>query len=159
MTFGEEGTPSGYDTHLFVVNNTIVNDLGTGTFVADPTPTPAIVTNNILTGGGTPSSQAGAVLTTNFTGDPSFVGAAGYDLEYEYGLATDAGVVGADAEVPDAASGGATDAGRDGGAGPSGGGGRCGCRAGADGSGGRVAALGALALVAAVVFRRRSSAR
>ncbi len=227
VTFGEEGTPAGYDTHLFVVNNTIVNDLGSGTFVADATSTPAVVTNDILTGGGTPSSQAGAVLTTNFTGDPKFVNAATYDLElsagspcidhgtapgtgggqslepvfeyvhplsevarsvvgpaidigaYEYGLATDAGVVGADAAVPDAAGGGATDAGQDGGgggggggssggdggavvdggAGSSGGGGGCSCRLGDDAGGGHPEALAALALVGAVLVRRGRRAR
>jgi MYXO-CTERM domain-containing protein len=85
MTFGEEGTPAGYDTHLFVVNNTVVNDLGSGTFVIDPTATPAVVTNNIFYNGGTVSSQASAVLTTNFTADPKFVDVASYDVNLQAG--------------------------------------------------------------------------
>ncbi|HEY1693806.1 MAG TPA: hypothetical protein VGG39_16680 [Polyangiaceae bacterium] len=85
MTFGEEGTPTGYDTHLFVVNNTVINDLGSGTFVIDPTATPAVVTNNIFYNGGTPSSQASAVLTTNFTADPKFVDVASYDVSLQAG--------------------------------------------------------------------------
>jgi MYXO-CTERM domain-containing protein len=84
ITFGEEGTPGGYDTHLFVVNNTIVNDLGSGTFVIDPTSTPAVVTNNIFYNGGTVTSQAAAMLTTNFDsammGNPMFTNVAGYDV-------------------------------------------------------------------------------
>jgi hypothetical protein len=82
ITFGEEGTPAGYDTHLFVVNNTVLNDLGSGTFVADPTPTPAVITNNVFWNGGTNSSQASAVLTNNFDstmGDPKLSSVATFD--------------------------------------------------------------------------------
>jgi MYXO-CTERM domain-containing protein len=81
MTFGEEGTPSGYDTHLYVVNNTVINDLGSGTFVANATSTPAAVMNNIFYGGGTVDPNAADVLTTNFsTGNPMFVDVASYDV-------------------------------------------------------------------------------
>src|ERR1019366_4132224 len=45
-----------------------------------PTATPAVVTNNIFYGGGTVSSQASAVLTTNFTGNPMFADVASYDV-------------------------------------------------------------------------------
>jgi MYXO-CTERM domain-containing protein len=81
ITFGEEGLPAGYDSHLYVVNNTVLNDLGSGTFVVDAATTPAVITNNIFASGGTPSSQPGAVLTTNFTtGNPMFAGVASYDV-------------------------------------------------------------------------------
>ncbi|HEY3818169.1 MAG TPA: MYXO-CTERM sorting domain-containing protein [Polyangiaceae bacterium] len=84
LTFGEEGSPAGYDTHLYVVNNTFINDLGSGTFVADTTPTPAVIENNIFYKAGTISGQAGATLTTNFDGtagaDPGFTNVASYDV-------------------------------------------------------------------------------
>ncbi len=70
------------DNRLFVVNNTFVNDLGHGTFmqIGVATATPIVATNNIFFGGGTPSSQANAVLSHNYSGtDPMFVDAAHYD--------------------------------------------------------------------------------
>jgi hypothetical protein len=83
VTFGEEGIPAGYDTHLFVVNNTVLNDLGAGTFVADATATPAQIVNNIFWNGGRISSQSSAMLATNFEstmGDPMFADVANYDV-------------------------------------------------------------------------------
>jgi MYXO-CTERM domain-containing protein len=83
VTFGEEGVPAGYDTHLFVVNNTILNGLGSGTFVNDSTMTPAVLTNDIFYDGGTITNQASAVRTTCFDssmGDPMFVDVASYDV-------------------------------------------------------------------------------
>jgi hypothetical protein len=90
LTFGEEGTPVGYDTHLFVVNNTFINDLGHGTFVADTTSTPAVIENNVFYEG-TISGQAGATLTTNFDGtagaNPMFTNVASYDVSLQQGSA------------------------------------------------------------------------
>ncbi len=84
LTFGEEGSPAGYDTHLYVVNNTFINDLGSGTFVADTTSTPAVIENNIFYKAGTISGQAAATLTTNFDGtsgaNPGFTNVASYDV-------------------------------------------------------------------------------
>jgi len=81
MTFGEEGVPSGYDSHLYVVNNTVINDLGSGTFVHNATTTAAALTNNIFYNGGTIDSNASDVLATNFsTGSPMFVDVATYDV-------------------------------------------------------------------------------
>jgi MYXO-CTERM domain-containing protein len=80
VSFGEEGLPTGYDSHLYVVNNTVINDLGSGTFVVDAATTPAVITNNILYNGGAVTSQAGATQTTNFTGNPMFVDVASYDV-------------------------------------------------------------------------------
>ncbi|MHB1844789.1 MAG: right-handed parallel beta-helix repeat-containing protein [Deltaproteobacteria bacterium] len=89
VSFGEEGTPSGYDSHLFVVNNTILNDLGSGTFVVDTTATPALLENDIFYNGGTVTGQVSAVLTTNFEsatmGDPKFVDVASYDVDLAAG--------------------------------------------------------------------------
>jgi hypothetical protein len=84
VTFGEEGVPGGYDTHLFVVNNTIINDHSTGTFVDDATSTPAVIENNIFQNAGTVTNQSTATLTTNFSspsmGDPMFANLASYDV-------------------------------------------------------------------------------
>jgi hypothetical protein len=81
VTFGEEGIPAGYDSHLFVVNDTLLNDLGSGTFVADSATTPALIENDILYGGGTDTSQAGATLTTNYDGaNPMFANEAMFDV-------------------------------------------------------------------------------
>ena len=74
------------DTHLFVVNNTFLNDDGRGTFVhLDPgITTAALVENNIFAGGGTDCDETSATLTTNFDdpamGDPMFVDQATYDV-------------------------------------------------------------------------------
>ncbi len=83
VSFGEEGVPTGYDAHLSVVNNTLINTLGSGTFVTDATMTPALLTNNIFYNGGTITNQASAVRTTNFdssNGNPMFVDLAAYDV-------------------------------------------------------------------------------
>lgn len=70
------------DLHLFVINNTIVNDGTGGTFVVDPTATPAVLTNNIFVGPGTVCSQATANLTTNLTmSDPMLAAQATYDYQ------------------------------------------------------------------------------
>jgi uncharacterized membrane protein YgcG len=90
VTFGEEGTPNGYDTHLFVVNNTIINDRSSGgTFVNDTTSTPAAITNNIFYNAGTVTNQSAAMLAANFEsatrGDPMFVNLASYDVTLRAG--------------------------------------------------------------------------
>jgi MYXO-CTERM domain-containing protein len=88
VTFAEEGVPAGYDTHLYVVNNTILNQKKTGTFVVDPSTTPALIQNNVFWNGGTITSQASAVQTSNFDsskGDPKFVDVARYDVHLAAG--------------------------------------------------------------------------
>ena len=108
ITFGEEGTPAGYDTRLFIVNNTVLNYLGSGTFVVDTTPTPAVISNNIFWNGGKDTSQAAAVLTSNFDsamGDPMFVDVANYDVHLRTGSpcidkGTDPGKNGAQSLAP-----------------------------------------------------------
>ncbi len=86
LSYGAEGIPGGYDSHLYVVNNTFLNRKGSGTFVVVASPTPAVLTNNIFWNGGTVSSQASAVKTSNLEGgDPMFVDVAAYDLRLKAG--------------------------------------------------------------------------
>ena len=82
IAFGEEGT-TGYDDHLFVVNNTILNNLKSGTFVNDSGTSPAMLINNIFWNGGKISGQANAVLTGNFDstmGDPLFTDVTNFNV-------------------------------------------------------------------------------
>jgi Tfp pilus assembly protein FimT len=84
IEYGLEGIPSGRETTLFVVNNTVVNDEGVGTFVTvgGAVTTPVTLRNNIFAGTGTITNQASAVLDANMTasdGDPKFVNRASYD--------------------------------------------------------------------------------
>jgi hypothetical protein len=89
VTYAEESSANP-DQHLFVVNNTLVNDKSSGTFVhvaaAQP---PAVVMNNIFDGPGTVVSQAGAALTTNFDsaqmGNPMLVDPATFDYHLAAG--------------------------------------------------------------------------
>ena len=82
LDYLSEGFGQNTDDRLFVVNNTFVNERGSGTFlqIGAAATTPAIARNNVFHGGGTPSSQASAVLDHNYVGnDPLFVDAANYD--------------------------------------------------------------------------------
>jgi hypothetical protein len=81
VDYGSEGaTNAGKD--LYVVNNTFVNDRGSGTFVsiAGSVTVPAVVKNNIFLGGGTLVSQSTAVLANNYSaGNPMLANRAGFD--------------------------------------------------------------------------------
>ena len=70
IDYGSEPTGFNPTSDLYVVNNTVVNDRGSGTFVqvAAMVTTPAVLTNNIFVGGGTVTTQASAVQTANYTG-------------------------------------------------------------------------------------------
>ncbi|HSQ66447.1 MAG TPA: choice-of-anchor Q domain-containing protein [Polyangiaceae bacterium] len=81
VTSGEEGT-SNPDQHFYFVNNTVVNDLGSGTFVNLAAGTIALLENDIFRGKGTITSLAGATLTSNWDdgkGDPMLAAQASYD--------------------------------------------------------------------------------
>jgi hypothetical protein len=79
--YGLEGVthPS---AQLQLVNNTFVNDKGSGSavVVGAQVSTPALAQNNLSTGSATFLGQAGATLITNcLTTDPRFVNRAGFD--------------------------------------------------------------------------------
>jgi hypothetical protein len=82
LDYLSEGLGANTDDRLFVVNNTFVNDRGSGTFlqIGAATASPVVVRNNIFHGGGTPSSQPNTVLDHDYIGsDALFVDAAHYD--------------------------------------------------------------------------------
>ncbi len=90
VSYGEESATLDPDTHLFFVNNTLLNDAGGGTFVVvgSTVTTPAVLVNNVFTGPGTVTTQAAAMQATNFTdamGSPMFVDAATYDVHLQAG--------------------------------------------------------------------------
>ncbi len=80
VTTGEEGT-SNTDQHFYFVNNTVVNDLGSGTFVNLASGTTALIENNIFRGKGT-LVNGNATQTTNWDdtkGDPKLANEASFD--------------------------------------------------------------------------------
>jgi len=83
LAYGEEGASNpGQD--LYVVNNTFLNDSGSGgTFVmvGSGVTTPVLLQNNIFGGVGTATNQGNAIDRTNYRAtSPAFVDRAGYDL-------------------------------------------------------------------------------
>ena len=83
VAYGEEGVGD-RKTDLYVINNTFLNeDSGRGTFVmiGKEVTTPAKLINNIFSGTGTVTGQAGAIKQTNYQSlAPNFVNRAAYDL-------------------------------------------------------------------------------
>jgi len=82
VAYGEEGaTNAGSD--LYVINNTFLNDYSDGTFlfVSGKVPTPAVIQNNIFGGIGNLTTQASAILKSNYRSvAPGFVDRAHWDL-------------------------------------------------------------------------------
>jgi hypothetical protein len=95
LSYQEEGAARGNPDHeLFVVNNTMVNDFGHGTFVVvDSSVTvPAIIKNNIFQGTGTITTQSSAVKANNFVGNAGLLSPTTYDYYLQAGSpAIDAG--------------------------------------------------------------------
>jgi Right handed beta helix region len=95
VSYQEEGAARGNPDHqLFVVNNTMVNDFGHGTFVVvDSSVTvPAIIKNNIFQGTGTITTQSSAVKANNFAGNAGLLSPTAYDYHLQAGSpAMDAG--------------------------------------------------------------------
>jgi len=93
IAYGREGLKHA-ENELYVVNNTMVNDLGKGVFVEiyDRYGHPvrddfrAVVRNNIFVGGGTVCNWPKAVLEGNFVGgDPLFANPAQWDYRLKKG--------------------------------------------------------------------------
>jgi hypothetical protein len=92
LSYAEEGASNPNST-LYVINNSFLNDKGSGTFVRNSASSAAVITNNIFVGGGTVVS-GGSRMTTNLIGvDPRFRNRAAYDLHLNAGSpAIDTGV-------------------------------------------------------------------
>jgi hypothetical protein len=79
LIYGEEGATNPSQT-LYVVNNTFVNDRGSGTFVELSGGTTATLQNNLFVGGGTVVSGGTVTQTTNrTTSTPNFVNRTTFD--------------------------------------------------------------------------------
>jgi hypothetical protein len=88
VSYQEEGVATGNPDHeFFVINNTMVNDLGHGTFVvvAGSVTVPAVIKNNIFRGSGAVTTQLSAIEANNFRGDAKLANAAGYDYHLRAG--------------------------------------------------------------------------
>jgi hypothetical protein len=88
LAYMEEGANAlnpGMD--LYVVNNTFVNQLNMGKFIAvgKAATLPAIIKNNIFSGQGILSSQSFAVVANNVTADPLFTDPANLDFHLKAG--------------------------------------------------------------------------
>jgi hypothetical protein len=103
MSYGAEGLTSGRTHRLYVINNTFVNDRGSGTFVSTASGTETVrLVNNLFIGGGTVSSGRAPQSTTNLAGGASLLIAAS---TFDYRLAsTAAGAIDA-GTAPGAADG------------------------------------------------------
>jgi hypothetical protein len=79
IDFGSEGL-SGHDTSLYVINNTIVNDRGSGTFISiSSTQNRPKVYNNLFVGGGTLCSRQMDSAGNVSTNSPVFADKANFD--------------------------------------------------------------------------------
>ncbi len=81
VNYGTEGLSSGRTHQLYLVNNTFVNDLGSGQFVQIQSGTSLVRTiNNLFVGGGSVPSGTVVQATTNLTTNaPGFVNEGAYD--------------------------------------------------------------------------------
>jgi hypothetical protein len=78
LTYGEEGLINPSHT-LYVVNNTFVNDLGSGAFVFIAGGSTATVQNNLFVGNGTTVSGTATQVTNLRTNAPNFVNIGAFD--------------------------------------------------------------------------------
>ena len=79
VSFAAEGATNPTQA-LYVVNNTFVNDRGSGTFVRNASKATAVLTNNLFVGGGTVLDGPGTETTDLETDASTFVGADDYRL-------------------------------------------------------------------------------
>jgi hypothetical protein len=78
LSYGAEGLSNPNKT-LYVVNNTLVNDLGSGTFVFVAGGSTATLKNNLFVGNGTTVSGTATQITNLRTNTPSFVDIGAFD--------------------------------------------------------------------------------
>jgi hypothetical protein len=110
IAYGEEGVTAGHQAQLYVVNNTIVNNRGSGAFVSLPGGTTARIINNIFAGGGgLPAASGTVTLTSNLSANPTsqagLVNPAAFDYRLTSGsparnAGTDPGTVGSVSLTP-----------------------------------------------------------
>lgn len=82
VSYQEEGAAAGNPGHqLFIINNTMVNDFGRGTFVVvdGSVAVPTIIKDNIFQGTASVTTQSNAVLANNFSGNAKLSNPAAYD--------------------------------------------------------------------------------
>jgi len=93
LAYGLEGLTSGGTHSLYLVNNTLVNDYGGGSFLAgQANATTLVVVNNIFTGGGTIPSGSG-VNNNLQSATPGLANRSGYDYHLTAdSTARDAGI-------------------------------------------------------------------
>jgi hypothetical protein len=83
IDYGSESYGS-HDTHLYIVNNTILNDKKSGNFVQVASGAQVVLQNNALVGGGTliNRSETLTAQAANYVGNsPMFTNQASYDLK------------------------------------------------------------------------------
>jgi dienelactone hydrolase len=78
VSYGAEGL-SNPGRQLYMVNNTVVNDRQTGTFVYIREGSEALLANNLFAGKGRPFAGSATELTNLTTEKPGFVGRANFD--------------------------------------------------------------------------------
>lgn len=80
VAYGAESANNGTQ-ELYVINNTFVNDRGSGAFLSIRGGTTARIVNNIFSGGGTVLSGPGTLTTNLVSNSPGLVDIANYDYQ------------------------------------------------------------------------------
>jgi L-serine deaminase len=84
ITYADEGATNP-DQHLYVINNTIVNNRSAGTFVRNASTTGCLLQNNIFQGTGTVLDGPGTQVTNWVTSNASLADPANYDYHLTAG--------------------------------------------------------------------------
>jgi hypothetical protein len=94
VAYGAEGLSGGRTHELYVINNTLVNDRGSGTFLGIASGTSsATITNNLFVDSGTQKSGPGTLSHNVSSSGADLVDRAGYDYRLKVtSAARDAGV-------------------------------------------------------------------
>ncbi|MBN1671580.1 MAG: right-handed parallel beta-helix repeat-containing protein [Kiritimatiellae bacterium] len=92
IAYGAEGL-SNPNTELYVVNNTLVNDRGSGTFLSMRSGSTGLIMNNLFVGSGTLLSGPGTMQNNIHPSTPGLADQAGFDYRLTAGSpAVDAGL-------------------------------------------------------------------